>query len=213
MALPVSLDQLQPAAGAVSAPLPEAASAQPAAPGIVVPPEVLQQMANSPLIQSLQKGEPAAAYLQAGIVGGKAKLQEQYVKMSAALPSLGLAAYKSDKHGILVMYNPKAVSPDQIADADAKGTIGHFAIPVGGAKHGHLPMDAQGTMPVDPDAAAPGAITGGLTGVQPPAAPLPAGVADANAAARLQTLAPQPPVAQAAPAQGSIISALMKHAR
>lgn len=177
---------------------------------IQVPPEVLQQLAGSPLVQALQKNEPGAAYFKAGAVGGSDKLHEQYMKMSAAMPQLGLAAYKSDKHDVLVIFNPQAHSEAEIAAADAAGKLGRIAIPATGSKHGHMPTDEEGGMPVDPDTANPGAIAGGLIGGNPTSAPLPPEVQAQIAKGRVANLAAQPPVDQASPASGAIINGLMK---
>lgn len=218
MALPVSIDELQPSAGGVAAPdtaapVPEAAPAGPDQASA----DLLSKIAHLPVIQAVQSGQPGAAYAPPSIFGGLSQMQESAQRLATALPHIGLGAVIAPKAGVLVVYNLKEHTPEQIVQADAAGQLGHIAIPAVGSEHGaHLPTNAAGDMPVDPSAATPDAMGGGLGlppagAVVPPAAPLPAGSQDAITRARLNNLATQPPSQAALPSQG-IINGLIKRA-
>lgn len=193
MATPVSLDSLQPS----SAPVADAAPAtQPAETD-----SYLDSLTKLPIVQALQQGSPAAAYVPPALFGSQEAFDAEIPKLEQALPKLGLAVLKAPKSGVLVVYNPNGVSTQDLAKADAAGTLGNLAMPITGQQDQSTAPQQAATTPQD--------ISAGLT--KPPGAPLPAGVQDATARARLTNVVAQPPVKDANPSLG-IINGLQKRA-
>lgn len=194
MAVP-DISQIQPAA------TPEAAPAT--APAAQQDP-FLQGLAASPVIQSVQQGNPGAIFAPPSIFGDHAA--DVIPKLIAGIGSLNLAVVEAPKSGNLVVYNPQVISPQAITEADAQGKLESVATPLVVT---HPPSKKVPVPNVAPAAPAPqAAAPQPSVNVIPPTS----GVAGAGVATqRANNIIPKPPSQQANPGLG-IVNGLQKRA-
>lgn len=151
---------------------------------------------SSPIFQHLVSGELPAAYAAPSVFGDHAQAVLPVLKNIVAEHKLGFA--DAPKSGVFVVYNPKKVTAEQVAKADADGKLNDIAAPLERQSTDGAPAD--GAAPAaDASAAAPAAppqnVAGGL---------LPAGAEDDLMRARVGSLTPKPPTKQGLPSQGIV---------
>lgn len=178
------LDALKPAAAPAAAPDPVTPAAPADAAGGA---DYVKILADLPLTKQLQEGSPSAVALPPEIFGGEKQFQARLGKIESALPQFDLASVRAPKSKVLVVYNPKIVTPEMINQADEDGSLFELAPSL------H-----------DPNAQAPAQ---GDAQAAPPQPTAPAGAAPGAAAiadARASLLSPKPPTKQRFPASGIV---------
>lgn len=165
------------------------------APAQAVPPTddpFLKGVFESPIIKQLQSGDVPPVYLSPSIFGQHA--EAVVPKLQQALPSIGLGILNAPKSGVLVAFNPKIYTPDEILQADSQGQLDQIAVPLQAQGQGGAPAGAPAAPAAPaPAPASPAPIAAGLMGGSDPLQK-----------ARAQTMAPKPPVKQPLPSQGII---------
>lgn len=166
----------------------------------------------NPVIQQLAAGHLPAVYASPTIFGQHAP--QVIPKLAQGLSAIDLQMIEAPKNQVLVVFNPKSISAQDILHADASGTLGKVAAPLqtGGAS---APAPNSPPPPQAPAANATPAPA------NPQQSPAPAMVSqdlfkapDARgpiAQQRNRNLTPQPPVGQPLPSQG-ILNGLFKRA-
>jgi len=168
----------------------EPAQPETATPEDLLPPEV----ESLPVVQAVATGQPPAIFATAE---DKSPSIALLAKAAPALPQAGLGLFSNKKVGVL--FNPKLISAQQIAQAVRDGNLDKIAV--------SIDMFEGAVAEIQGGQAAPEAAPAGTAGVP---APSPKTNQKINTA-RLKNLAPAAPTQGAKPGQG-LLNDLLKPA-